>query len=144
MPPWMGCQPPFDFRMLVRGIVVDDDVHVEFLGNILLNVFEELEILLVPVLALALGKNFTGRNVEGCKERRRPVPFIVVRDAFDIPQSHGKHGLRTLKSLDLALFINAENDGVLWRTNVQTNNIPDFFDKERIGRDLEMLLPVRL
>jgi len=41
------------------------------------------------------------------------VPDIVVRDALDIAQPHGKHRLRPLESLALALLVHAKHDRIL-------------------------------
>ena len=37
-----GCDPAFDFFVLVRGVVVDDEVNVKVLRDVLVDIFEEL------------------------------------------------------------------------------------------------------
>jgi hypothetical protein len=63
VPLWVGYNPPLNFRELVCGIVIDHDIHIELLGNILLNVLENLLILMISVFAFALRKDFTVGNL---------------------------------------------------------------------------------
>ena len=39
---------------------------------------------------------------------------VVVRDTLDVAEAHGQYRLRALQSLDLALLIHAQNNGVYW------------------------------
>lgn len=144
VPSFMRGKPSLDFRMFVRGIVVDHDMHIELLRNVLLYMLQERQILLMPVSPFALGEHLTVGNVESGKERRRAVSFIIVGDPLNISQTHRQHGLCSFQGLDLALFIDAEHDGILWGAQVEPHDITDFFHKERIGRELEVSLPVRL
>ncbi len=42
----------------------------------------------------ALREHSTVSDIEGGEERRGAVSDVVVRDAFDVSESHGQHGLR--------------------------------------------------
>ena len=53
--PWSLRQPGADFAMLVSGGVVDDQVHVEFGRDLLVDPPQETQELLVPVPGFALG-----------------------------------------------------------------------------------------
>ena len=48
-----GSEPTPNRCMFMGGIIVDDKMHVEFLGNIGLDVAQELQELLVTMAALA-------------------------------------------------------------------------------------------
>ena len=50
----------------------------------------------------------------------------------------------TVERLDLALLINAEHNGSLGRVEVQPADVVDLLDELRVGRELELLLAVRL
>ena len=53
----MTREPGFDSGMLVRAVVIDDQVHVEIPGNFALDVTQESEELLMSVARLALGNH---------------------------------------------------------------------------------------
>ena len=64
--------------------------------------------------------------------------------AFHIAQSQWQHGLGSLQCLDLRLLIYPEHHGVTRRSQVQTYNVMHLIHKERIVRNLEMTLPMRV
>src|SRR5882757_548204 len=64
--------------------------------------------------------------------------------AFHIPQAHGQDWLGAIQGLNLRLFINAKNHGLIRWMQVESDNIAHLFDEELIGREFEMALPVRL
>src|ERR1700726_1514133 len=71
-------QPIADQRRLVRGVVVPDEMNIEALGDIGLDLVEELSELGRPVTAITLSDHMTGCDVEGSKERGRAIPFVVM------------------------------------------------------------------
>ena len=77
VPSCMGCEPALDAWMLVGGIVVDHDMYIKFLRNIVFDMFEERQILLMPVSSLTLSKHLAVGNVECSKEGCRTVSLIV-------------------------------------------------------------------
>jgi len=64
-------QPGPHFGMLVGGIVVHDEVNVEFFRNTGIQSAEEGEKLLVPVARLAFGEDCARSKVE---RRKQVVP----------------------------------------------------------------------
>ena len=133
VPSFMGCKPTLDVRVLVGGIVVNHDMHFKFLRNIVFDMFEERQILLMPVSSLTLSKHLAVGNVECSKEGCRTMSLIVVSNAFNVSEAHRQHWLSVFQCLDLALFIDTQHDGILRRTQVEPYNIADFFHKERIS-----------
>jgi len=85
-------EPASDLRMFVGRIVVDDDVNVELPGNVLLDVFEELKIFLVPMSLLALGEHFSVGDVQCGKQGCRPVALIVAVTPSTYPRPIGNMG----------------------------------------------------
>ena len=96
-------EPGSHFRMLVGGVVIDDEMHVEVRRHIRIDMLEEGEELLVTMLSPALGQHLTIGNVESGEQRRRPVPDIIVGDALDVAEPERQDRLRSLERLDLAL-----------------------------------------
>lgn len=83
-------------------------------------------------------------NIQCREQSRRAMPEIVMGDAFDVTQSHRENGLRTFQGLNLAFLVDTQNQRLIRGIKVQTNDIANFFDEERIGRKLERAAPVGL
>ena len=49
-----------------------------------------------------------------------------------------------VERLNLALFIDGQNDGVRWRIDIEPNHVAQFVNEARIVRELELANPVRL
>ncbi len=62
---WSGREPSSNALVLVRRVVVDDEMDVQLLGDRRFDVSQELEKLLVPMTLLALGQHATRGDVEG-------------------------------------------------------------------------------
>ena len=56
-----ACQPRFDLRMAVGGVVIDDAMNVQLLGHGLVDFTQERQELLVPVARLAGRQHRTAR-----------------------------------------------------------------------------------
>jgi len=82
-------QPGTNLGMLVRGVVIDDEVEIEFCGHAGVQVAQKGEELLVPVARLAFGKHGTGGNVE--RGKQCAVTHLIMSHAFHIPQSYRQH-----------------------------------------------------
>jgi hypothetical protein len=98
--------------VLVGGVIVDDEMDVEFCRNIGLDVPQEGEELLVAMAGFALGEDGTVEEVERREEGRGAVSFVVVSDTFDVAEAHGEHGLGAFERLNLALFIDTEDESL--------------------------------
>ena len=72
------------------------------------------------------------------------MPNVVVGLPRRDPRTHRQQGPRAIQRLDLALFIQAENQRVVGRIEIEADNIADLFDKLRVSRQLKCLQPVRL
>lgn len=79
MDPRMLLEPRLHLRMLVRGVVVEDDVKIELPVRRLLHIVEEAQKLLMPMPGQALVDHLTAGHVQRGKECRRPMPLIIVR-----------------------------------------------------------------
>jgi hypothetical protein len=73
--------------------IVHDDVNVELGGDMLFNGVEEAAEFLRPVARHAFADDGSGLDVEGGKERGRPVPLIVMGVPFGLPWSHRQQRL---------------------------------------------------
>src|SRR5207249_60835 len=144
MPPRMTTQPALDGRVLMCCIVVDNGMDVEVLRDFLVDLFQEREKLLVTVLGPAPSNDCAIGNIQSSKECCGPMSNVIMGNSFNIAQSHRQQGLRTIQGLNLGLFVNTQHHGFVRRTQIQTDNVADFLDKERVRGELKILPPVRL
>ena len=72
------------------------------------------------------------------------MPHIAVRATFGYAGHHWQDRLLAIKGLDLALLVDAKDEGSVGRGKVQTDNIAHFVDEQRIVRQLERLATVWL
>ena len=83
-------------------------------------------------------------DVEGREERGRAVALVVVAAPLRLPGAHRQEGLGTVQGLDLALFVDTENQGTIRRRQIQTDDVADLLHEEGIARQLEGLRAMRL
>ena len=137
-------QPSLHPGMLVSGIVIDDQMNLQILRDIRIDMLQEVEVVLMAVPLLAFCEDLARGDIERGKERQGAVADIVMSDPFDIAQAHRQDGLSPVQGLDLALFVNTEDQGVLRGIQVQADDIPDLLDEKGIGGDFKMPLSMRL
>ena len=139
-----ACEPRFDFGMFVRAVIIDDQMHVEVLRDVQFDVPQEAQELLMPVARLALREHLAIGDVQSGKQSGGAVADVVVRDPFDVAQSHRQQRLRALEGLDLTLLVDTQHERIIRRIQIQPDHIAKLFDKERIGRELEGPRAMRL
>ena len=83
-------------------------------------------------------------HVERGEQRRRAVPFVVVRHGSGAAFLERQAGLGAVERLNLALFVDRQDDGVRWRIDIEPNHIAQFVDEMRVVRELELANPVWL
>lgn len=79
--------------------------------------------------------------VQRHKQRRRSTSPVIVHQTLDIAEPHR---LRMFEHLHLVLFIQAQNDCVFRRIQIQPHDVAHLLDEKRIVRELEMPLAVRV
>lgn len=80
---------------------------------------------------------------DGCKQSRRSVSFVVVCERLQSPRIHRETLLRAIKSLNLTFLIARQNEGALWRIEIQTNDVSQLVNELRVVGNLEGLGAVR-
>ena len=90
--PRVGGQPALDGVGLVGGVVVADQVHLEILGDFLVQLGEEAAELHRAVPTVQRPDHLPARDIEGGKEAGDPVVDVVVGAALGVPGSSGNTG----------------------------------------------------
>ena len=80
-------QPLLHCRVLVRGVVVGDEVQRLALGRLAIDLAQELEPLDMRVALSALADDLAVKNVERGEQRGRAVALVVVRCAARVTWS---------------------------------------------------------
>src|SRR5262249_48704135 len=116
-------KPFADLGMPVRGIVVDDRVDRLSLGNVRVNLIEEADEFLMP-MALHVAADYGAvENIERGEQRGRAVALVIVRHRSGATRLHRQSRLGAIESLDLALLVDREDDGVGGRVDIETDHI---------------------
>ena len=137
-------QPGLHLGVLVGGVVIDDQVESEPFRRLPIELLEEAEELVVAVAVVTLAHDFTGSDVEGSEERRRAMALVIMGHRPRPALLHGQPGLGTVKGLNLTLLIDAEDDRLLWRVEVEPGDILQLRREVRITGELKRLLAVWL
>ena len=71
-------KPLPDLGRLVRAVVVEDQMDVEFRRNELIDILQEADEIDAAVAALDLADDPAGGDIQRCEQRRRTIASIVV------------------------------------------------------------------
>ena len=126
-------EPVADRLGLVGPVVVHDDVDVEISRDVRLDEVEEFAELSGPMARETFADDLSRGDVEGREERGRAVALVVVAAPLRLPGAHRQEGLGTVQGLDLALFVDTENQGTIRRRQIQTDDVADLLHEEGIG-----------
>ena len=130
--------PEFDLRMLVRGIVVHDQMQVHSFRGVPVHLPEKLEKFLVPV-AIKAGADYRAiQHIERCKQRRRSVSNIVVGQRSTASFFHRQTRLSSIQCLNLGFFVHAQNQRLIRWIQIQTGHVGEFFHKLLVAGQLEI------
>src|SRR5579863_1156288 len=72
------------------------------------------------------------------------MPFIIVRLPSRHAGSQRENRLGAVQRLYLALLIHAQHHRPIWRIHIQSHDVSNLFDEQRIFGELEVLHPMRL
>src|SRR6266568_1134116 len=136
-------EPAFHLGMFVRGVVIHDEMHFAVRRRLSLDEAQEAQPFLVPVLAHAGSHHSPVQGIEGGKQRGRAMPLIVVGHGLALAFFQRQAGLSPIQGLDLALFIQRQDQGVLGRVQIQPHDLFQLLGKLRVVTELETPYPMR-
>src|SRR5262245_16752318 len=87
----------------------------------------------------ALADHLAGGHIERGKQAGGAVSNIVVGAPLGLARPQRQERLSAVERLHLALFVDAQHDGVVGWGEVQTDDIAHFLGEQRIGGELEGL-----
>src|SRR6516162_48336 len=140
----MPRQPGTDFGMLVRGVIVNDQMHFLRRRGLAVDLVEATDELLMPVAAHALADDLAVEDVEGGEQGCGAVALVIMGHRAATAALHRQPGLGAVERLDLALLIDRQHQGMLRRIDIEADDILDLGGKFRVARQLEGAHPMRL
>src|ERR1022692_4664260 len=98
-------EPAFDLGCFVCCVVVHHQVNRAAwrLRNILVDQFQELDELLMPVLLMAFADHLSGRDIQRREQRSRSMSNVIMRMPLDLSAIHRQQRLAAVQGLNLAL-----------------------------------------
>lgn len=114
-------KPRPHFGMLVRGVVVDDQMQLKMLGRFAVDLFEKLQPFLMPMLALNATYQFALDIIQRCERGDGAMTDIIVRLRADMPDSRRQFWLGALESLNVAFFIATKYQCLIREIQIQPN-----------------------
>ena len=91
-------EPAADPLGLVRAVVVQDEVHVEFCGHVACDGIEKSAKLAGTMTTMKLAQHVTAGHVESREQAGGAVAFVVVAAALNLSGAHGQKISRRLSS----------------------------------------------
>src|SRR6267142_5599402 len=109
MEPRMPFEPSADLGMLMRGVVVDDQVQLALGWGFAVDLVEEADELLMAMAAHALADDLALQDVERGKQRRRAVALVVMGHRPAPTALHRQPRLGPVERLDLRLLVDRQH-----------------------------------
>jgi hypothetical protein len=125
-------KPSLHLRVFVRGIIVHDQMQLKMPGGFAIDLFEKLQPLLMPVLALDTADQTPLKIIQCGEQGDGAVTNIIVRLRADMPDPNRSTRLRAFQGLNLAFLIAAEHQRFVWRVEIQPDHIPELLFEMRI------------
>jgi hypothetical protein len=119
-------------------------VEIEILGDLSVDLFNEVQKFGGPMPLVAFADDKAGGDVERCEQRGRAMTDIGVSLTFRLTRHHRQDRLFAIERLNLALFIDAQDQRPIGQGQVEPNDVADLVDEQRITRKLEGLRAMRL
>ena len=140
----MPTEPPLNRRMLVRRVVIDEGVDRHIRRRLRVEQIQKFPKFLMPITRQTRADDGAFEDIQRGEQGGRAVSFVVMSHRAGPAGLHRQAGLRPLQRLDLALFVDTEDQGLLGRIHVEPDDIGELLEEPRVGRQLERAQAVRL
>ena len=98
-------QPGAHFGVLVGRVIVQDQMDVQIGGCFPINQAQKGQEFIVAMTLTAFSDDTSGGQVQGGKQGRGAMSYIIVRVAFRVGESRRESRLRTVQGLNLAFLV---------------------------------------
>lgn len=129
----MLLQPCLHLGVLVRAVVIHDQMQLPGTLIFLVDFAQEFQKLLMPVPTITLARHLSCGDLQRGEERGGAVANVIVSLSAAAPLFHWQTRLSPIQGLDLALLINAKHHRILWRTEINPDDIHQFRNEIHIA-----------
>ena len=131
-------EPFNNLGVLVGRIVVEHDVDLLVGRNLFVDGVQGSDELLMSMALHAPADHAAFEHVEGGEQGGRAIPLVVVGHAAATAFLQRQARLGAVESLDLALLVHRQHDGMLRRIDVEADDVADLCGEVRIVGQLEL------
>src|ERR1700739_1085042 len=127
----MPLQPTVFFRFVgIQVVQYDVEITIRIRGHDLIH---EVQKLSPPPSVVMAGYDLSGGDVEGREQSGSAVPLISVTESIQrLSVGQSEPPLRSFQCLNGRLFIHAQDEGVFWRIQIQSDDVG------RLGAELRV------
>src|SRR5439155_9982346 len=140
----MGFEPALYSRSLMRGIIVNDEMEIETGGGLLVDQSEKAQELAMSMPRHAGPDNLAIQHVQRCEQGGGAVAFVIVGHGTGTALLHGQSRLSAIEGLDLALFVDAEDQRPVGWIEVEPDHVLHLGREVLVTRDFERFDQMRL
>jgi hypothetical protein len=149
-------EPSPNLGVLVRGVVVEDDMDDLAGGNVGFDRIEKANELLMAMALHAAADDLAFQDVERGKQGRGAMPLVVMRHRRAAALLHRQAGLGAVERLDLRFLVDRQHHRMRRRIDprvrpmagpragAKTDNVVQLVDELAVARQLELAHAMRL
>ncbi len=135
----MAFQPRLDARMLVRPVVVDDQMQVQIQWCLDVDQLQEADEFLMPMPRHAIANDRPIQHVQRSEPGRRAIAFVVVRLPGRDSRPERQERLSAVEGLNLTFLVDAKHQGFVGRIHIKAHHVVEFLDEALVAAELEGL-----
>lgn len=121
----------------MSAIIVDDQMEIETSRCLGVYFLQESNELLVTMARHAVADHRAVERAESRKQGCGAVAFVIVSDRSQAPFLQWEAWLGAIQCLNLAFFVDRENQGFVRRVEVEPNNVDQFFEELFVSTQFE-------
>jgi len=133
----MPLDPGFHAGMFMGAIIIHDQMEIELGGSFGVDFLKESDELLMPMARQAVSNHLAVEHTEGGKQGGRPMADIIMRHGSTAALLQGQTGLGSVQGLDLAFLIQAQNQRLVRRIQIQPHDIAQLLHKPFVTAEFE-------
>jgi len=111
-------KPSLHLGMGMGAIVIEDEVNRQLARGAALDAVQKAQKLLMAVARHAVSQNLAVQHVQRREQGRGSMALVIMGLPFGDSWAQRQNRLGAIQSLNLALFVHAQHQGLLWRVQV--------------------------
>ncbi len=123
----MLAEPLADPWVAMCPVIVENQMQFLASWELAVQLLQEAEKLLMAMPRIALPNYFSFHHIERSKEGGGAIAFVIVSERAASPALQRQSGLSAIQRLNLALLIDAKDDGILRWSQIHADDIRELF-----------------